>query len=183
MLVAIVCLRRCDPSVCWCTSKVFGSRTRCRSTRNRLWLMWWCAHNAGSRRVVRVVAEHTAQTQRRRSSLPACAEYGLTAVLPMLTVRYEPSSLTSIEQTTQCRTLALNVVERLLRPVATLAPTTFVDVLWIVTGYVATPVTTLVTLHRFACCAPPQCNARTHCWPAARGAVGRRRWRAAGGAD
>lgn len=72
----------------------------------------------------------------------SCAEYGLTAVLPMLTMRYEPNSLTSIELTTQCRTQALAAVELLLRPVATLAPTTCLDVLWIVTGFVATPVTT-----------------------------------------
>jgi hypothetical protein len=90
--------------------------------------------------LLRVVNEHTAADAAAAVEFAACAEYGLTAVLPMLTVRYEPSSLTAIEQATQCRTLALNVVERLLRPVATLAPTTFVDVLWIVTGYVATPV-------------------------------------------
>lgn len=91
--------------------------------------------------LLRVLAEHSADDATAPLAFAACAEYGLTAVLPMLTVHYEPRSLAAVEETTQCRTLALNVVERLLRPVATLAPSTFVDVLWIVTGYVATPVT------------------------------------------
>lgn len=67
-------------------------------------------------------------------------EYALAAVLPMLSVRFEPRTALVAERLIECRHRAIRCVEALLQQSAAVAPATFTELLWILTGLVATPV-------------------------------------------
>jgi hypothetical protein len=67
-------------------------------------------------------------------------EYALAAVLPMLSVRFEPRTALVAERLIECRHRAVRCVEALLQQSAAVAPATFTELLWILTGLVATPV-------------------------------------------
>lgn len=73
----------------------------------------------------------------------ACLEYALAALLPMLSVRYEPHTGALQQLLIECRECAMRCTAVLLLRSAGVAPATLTELLWTLTGFVAAPVRAL----------------------------------------